>query len=110
MPAIAQLTPNSFHRYFNELRGRRSADTFPTLYRANTPRRIRQLAEAAGFSVNKIDLIEARPEYLRFSAASYLIGLAYERLVNSSSVFRTFRILLIGDLVRNSEGPQEPNL
>jgi glycosyltransferase involved in cell wall biosynthesis len=30
----------------------------------------------------RIELIEGRPEYLRFSAPTYLLGWLYERLVN----------------------------
>ncbi len=42
-------------------------DVFPTRYRANSPADIRRLATGAGRDVVKIELIEGRTEYLRFS-------------------------------------------
>jgi SAM-dependent methyltransferase len=98
MPLISRLTPHRFHEFVNELRGRDSTDTFPTHYRANSPSAMRRLAAQTGFRVANIELVEGRPEYLRFSAPTYLAGLAYERLVNSGSLLARFRILLIATL------------
>ena len=99
MPMVAQLTPTGFHRYVNRLRGRAAVDTFPTLYRANTPRQIERLADQAGLVVNGIELVEGRPEYLRMTAPTYLLGLAYERLVNRFQALESFRVLMVGDLL-----------
>lgn len=98
MPTIARLTPYGFHRLVNKLRGRAVVDTFPTLYRANTLRAVRRLASATNFEVVSVDRIEGRPEYLRISWPTYLIGAAYERLVNSTQRFAMFRILLVAEL------------
>lgn len=98
MPLIARLTPHWFHQFINRLRGRSEVDTFPTCYKANSPRDIRRLANEQGLSVVGIERIEGRPEYLRMTAATYLIGILYERLVNSSKLLSAFRILLIGEL------------
>jgi len=95
MPLIARLTPHRFHRWFNRLRGRDGENTFPTRYRANTPGEIRRLAASAGLEVVTIELIEGRPEYLRFSAITYVFGACYERLVNRFDSLAAFRILLI---------------
>jgi SAM-dependent methyltransferase len=92
---LASLTPTRFHQWFNRLRGRATVDTFPTLYRANSPRRLRALAREVGLEVVSIELIEGRPEYLRMSAVSYLAGLAYERAVNATSLLAPFRVVLI---------------
>lgn len=100
MPLIARLTPHAFHRYINRLRGRESDDTFPTRYRANTPTKIAFLADKAGFAVGNVDLIESRPEYVRLSRLTYFIGYLYERLVNNVSLLKRFRIVMIGDLIR----------
>ncbi|OIP96494.1 MAG: hypothetical protein AUK55_05430 [Syntrophobacteraceae bacterium CG2_30_61_12] len=48
VPVVARLTSQCLHETVNRLRGRAEADTFPTLYRANTPGRIRHYAELAG--------------------------------------------------------------
>lgn len=98
MPTIARLTPHWFHQLVNRLRGRAEVDTFPTLYRANTKRAVQRLANSAGFAVASIDRIEGRPEYLRIAWPAYLLGAAYERLVNSTEALAAFRILLIAEL------------
>jgi len=95
MPLVASLTPTSFHRYVNRLRGRDSEDTFPTLYRVNSKRSVGRLSTETGFSSCKVSLIEGRPEYLRMYSLTYVFGYIYERFVNSSNIFQNFRILLI---------------
>jgi SAM-dependent methyltransferase len=98
MPTIARLTPHSFHRYVNVLRGRPKTETFPTRYRANSYRDVTRLAANAGLVVESVELIEGRPEYLRIAWPTYVLGVAYERLVNLSEVFASVRILLVGTL------------
>lgn len=98
MPIIARLTPHSFHEWFNQLRGRSSVDTFRTLYRANSRRDIRRLAREAGFEVLALELTEGRPEYLRLTTPTYLLGMIYERGVNSTEWLAGLRILLTVEL------------
>lgn len=98
VPVIARLTPHGAHQFVNRLRGRAEVDTFPTLYRANTPTAIRRLARQADFAVDELRLIEGRPEYLRMTALTYVAGLAYERLVNSVPPLSPFRVVMIGRL------------
>jgi len=50
------------------------------------------------FRPHRIDLIEGRPEYMRITSLSYAIGLLYERLVNSASLLKPFRVILIAQL------------
>ena len=91
---IASLTPYWFHKYFNKLRGRDEIDTFPTTYLCNKESSIRKFAEKVGFDINRIDLIEGRPEYLRISALTYPLGILYERIMNSSNLFSKFRVVI----------------
>lgn len=98
MPIIARLTPTSFHRYYNRVRGRAYQDTFPTLYRANSPRDIDALARRAGLRATEFRLIEGRPEYLRLNALTYAVGALYERVVNATDALSILRILLMGKL------------
>lgn len=98
MPTIARLTPHGFHQFVNRVRGRAEVDTFPTRYRANTLGDVRRLAREAGLVVADLERIEGRPEYLRMSWPTYLLGLIYERIVNAGEVFAPLRILLIGQL------------
>lgn len=106
MPVIARLTPHGFHQWVNRLRGRAEVDTFPTRYLANSRGQVRRLAKGAGFDVEVIELVEGRPEYLRISPATYVAGLAYERLVNAGSLLEGLRIVLIARLRKpNGERP-----
>jgi len=98
MPTLARLTPHRFHQYVNRLRGRAEVDTFPTVYRANTRKDVMRYATKSGMSVERLEYIEGRPEYLRMTWPTYVLGAAYERLVNTSEVFASFRILIIGTL------------
>jgi SAM-dependent methyltransferase len=97
---IARLTPHTFHQFVNKLRGRVEIDTFPTLYRANTKRDVTLLATKAGLVVANLERIEGRPEYLRMSGLTYLLGTAYERLVNATGLLAPFRVLLLGELCK----------
>lgn len=94
MPLIARCTPHWFHRFYNRLRGRPSADTFPTRYRLNTRIDQSRHAAAAGLRVVTIVGIEGRPEYLRLSFVIYPLGIAYERIVNALGL-EDWRILFI---------------
>lgn len=98
MPTIARLTPHGFHQYVNRLRGRAEVDTFPTRYRANSLQDIVQLATDVGLVMDRVDRVEGRPEYLRMTWPTYVLGLAYERFVNSAEIFAPLRILLVGSL------------
>jgi SAM-dependent methyltransferase len=100
VPTIARITPLWFHKLVVGWRGRKGDDVFPTLYRANTGSDIRRLAEQSGLIVRKIDYVEGRPEYLRFSSVTYILGWIYERLVNKVSLFKRFRVLLIIELYK----------
>ena len=94
----ASVTPHSFHRKFNEARGRASVDTFPTRYRANPRGQLARIARDAGLELVSVDFFEGRPEYLRRWGALYLLGAAYERIVNSTRLFAPVRVVLIAKL------------
>jgi SAM-dependent methyltransferase len=98
---ISHLTPHRFHQLVNEWRGRDREDTFPTLYRANTARALRRWAATAGLTVERVRHVEGRPEYLRMLAPTYLLGLAYERLVNATELLAPWRVVLIASFRKN---------
>jgi SAM-dependent methyltransferase len=98
MTLIARLTPHRFHQFVNRLRGRASDDTFPTRYLANSVGQIATLSRCSGFGVEDIQRIEGRPEYLRWNACTYVLGLLYERVVNLSDGLACIRVLLIAEL------------
>ena len=80
---IATCTPHWFHEMVNEWRGRKCDDTFPTYYRANRWGQVKRLARETEFSQPEFVMLEGRPEYLRITAATYLLGWLYERVVNN---------------------------
>lgn len=98
MPLVARLTPHSFHKWINKKRGRKESDTFPTQYLANSKGDIQQLAKQSGLNIKQIKFFEGRPEYMRFSTPTYLLGWFYERIVNKFKVLEKFRILMVGIL------------
>jgi SAM-dependent methyltransferase len=102
MPTVARLTPHWFHQFVNKIRGRAEVDTFPTRYCANSRHTIQRLAGATGLELVSLEAFEGRPEYLRIFAITYLIGMVYERLVNSSDAFKMFRIVLIGSMKKRT--------
>ncbi len=93
--ASSALLPHRFHVSFNRWRGVDAHDIFPTVYRANTARRLRALYEDAGFEVEHLYQFETEPEYLAFSTVTYKLGVGYERLVNRFGVFRNLRVNLL---------------
>lgn len=98
VPMVAALTPHWFHAWWNEKRGRRPADTFPTLYRLNSVRAVKAAAQEAGLEVVQVQLVEGRPEYLRGHPLAYWFGLAYERVVNSFAGLAGLRVIMIIEL------------
>lgn len=95
VPTIAQLTPHRFHVLIGRLQGRSDEDTFPTRYRANTRAAIRRHARAAGLDVDLVRCFEGRPSYLLMSAPLFLLGVLYERIVNSIALLEPFRVGLV---------------
>jgi SAM-dependent methyltransferase len=89
------LLPYSFHRTFNSWRGIDVHDIFPTVYRANTARRLRSLYDGAGMDVEQLYQFETEPEYLAFSTATYALGVGFERVVNRFDALRNARVNLL---------------
>ena len=98
MPLIARLTPHWFQQWVNRLLGRHETDTFPTSYLCNSRAQLRQIAANSGLQIESLELIKGRPEYLRITTLTSLVGLVYERLVNALPFLARFRILLVATL------------
>ena len=96
MPLIARSTPLAFHKWVNRLRGRNSEDTFPTLYLVNSEHDFRRVCRQSGFIPELVEFHEGRPEYLRLTSLTYVFGLIYQRIVQSTDALRYLRILMIG--------------
>ncbi len=99
----ARVTPLWFHKTYNKLRGRDFEDTFPTTYLANTPEDVSRLAAGAGLEVEELRLVEGRPEYLRLTVPTYVLGVAVERALSRFRALARFRTLFLVHLVRPAE-------
>ena len=76
------------------LYGRSEADTFRVRYQANTPARLRQLAQAAGFSIASQHTI-SDPTYLAFNEIGYRLSVLLESWLPASRY-----VHIVGDWVR----------
>ena len=101
VPIIARMSPLWFHRFVVGWRGREGDDVFPTRYLANTASDINRICTNNGFDVVRIDYVDGRPEYLRFSFLTYFLGWLYEKLVTNIYFLRFFRVLLIVELQKS---------
>lgn len=96
----SRCTPQAFHRLYNRWRGRDEMDTFPTLYRLNTLGAIRHHFRKAGLCEKELTTRECCPNYLTLAAPLFLVGVAYERLVNSSTLFAGLRVNILGHFLK----------
>ncbi|MBF6568114.1 MAG: class I SAM-dependent methyltransferase [Candidatus Binataceae bacterium] len=99
---IARLLPHFTHGIAN--RARRLAvdahEPWPTYYRLNAVGEIRHAAHQAGFSKFECRMFEAEPSYLVFNPATFMLGVAYERLVNRFEFLSRCRANIFGRLVK----------
>jgi SAM-dependent methyltransferase len=111
--AISALTPHWFHRLVaNRVRGLapESVDPYPTRYRMNTRRDARRVLTRAGLREEELVTVEAEPSYLVFSTPSFLLGVAYERLVNRTPSLAGLRACLFGCFRKDAAAPGAPRL
>ena len=98
---ISRLTPQWFHNLFaHRARGLppEHEEPHPTYYCFNSLSRIRTICEEVGFDVELLQGVEAEPSYMRFNSLAFLLGLGYERFVNSSERFSGLRAFFLGVL------------
>ena len=99
VPLVARITPLKFHQFYNKLRGRNADDTFSTFYKFNNKSSIEKICNNCAMSMGSLCVVEGRPEYMRLSVVTYIFGLIYERIVNSSSIFENYRVVIFGKLI-----------
>ena len=106
---VARLTPHWFHRWFLARHGRFEGDVSPTRYRANTPRHLREVASRAGFRITELELYEAQPGYLGWFWPAFMLGVAYERLVNRFECLAGLRVSMLATFEKLSGGASPVN-
>lgn len=93
--AMSRVTPIRLHRWVNQRRGRAATDTFPTFYRLNSRGALQRHFSAAGLATVAVETLEVQPNYLTFNAATYALGVAFERMVNATERLASIRVNLI---------------
>ena len=100
---ISSITPQRFHLWINKIRTDNTMteeDTFPTYYRLNSGKAIRNNALKIGLRIKEINFFEPTPAYLTFSPSLFRLGVFYERVVNQVSAFSFLRGIIVGVLVK----------
>ena len=98
---IGSMTPHWFHKLVaNRARGLSSTehDIHPTFYHLNTKISILKNANMLGFTNIELRFIECDPSYLVFHPIAFLMGVVYERFVNSNDFLSGFRANIFGRL------------
>jgi hypothetical protein len=99
----SMLTPRWIHKAIaNPLRGLPSNahEPWPTFYRMNSRRAILKAARTAGFRTINFQMVECQPSYLVFHTVPFLVGVAYERLVNSTEILSGLRANIFGHVTK----------
>jgi SAM-dependent methyltransferase len=100
---ISCITPHRLHTTVaNFMRSlpENAHEPWPTFYRLNSRRAINRVASQSGFRKINLQMVEAEPSYLMFHTLPFLIGVAYERFVNSHDVFAGIRVNIFGQLTK----------
>jgi SAM-dependent methyltransferase len=77
---FSRLIPNKFHAgIVSKIQNqRKKEDVFPTLYKCNTKRKIKQMFNKYGFD-SYVYRYEAEPSYLSINHFTYLMGVMHQR-------------------------------
>src|SRR5271166_1429589 len=80
---VARFTPQRFHEWFvNRIYGSHTYDTFPTLYRANTPGYFEGVAARnKAWRIRRVAGLRHYPANLTFSRVLFRLGVLYDRLI-----------------------------
>jgi len=89
---VSRYTPHWIHTFLRlKLQGKHEEDTFKTYYRCNTRSQLTQVFEKAGFTLEYLEMVEKEPSYLMRWGWTFMLGLFYERLVNSTRWLENFK-------------------
>lgn len=76
---VATLVPNKYHSKVTSFaqEGRKEEDVFPTFYRCNSSRKLKNIMKKNGFD-SVVYTFEAEPSYLSFSWIAYALGVLHQ--------------------------------
>jgi SAM-dependent methyltransferase len=98
---IGRFTPHWFHDLVaNRARGlpETACRPYPTYYRLNSKKDILRHSKSTGFKKIDLKLVEAEPSYLMFHPIPFVMGVLYERIVNSFERLSGIRASILGRL------------
>lgn len=101
---ISRFTPHSFHlAVANQARQNPedAIEPYPTFYRFNSRGAVSAIIGQSSLSEAELRLIEKQPSYLQFHSWAYRLGVAYERVVNSTNILAGLRSNIFGALVKS---------
>jgi len=104
VPLLASILSERFQKWYNKKRGRDEEDTFPTVYRLNTLRDLKTHFRREDFVLREFRAIEVQPRYLSFCVPAFLLGAAYERIVNATERLAGLRVNLMCAFEKRSHG------
>ena len=93
---VTALTPHGFHKWFIRHILQDQGESFPTRYRANTPRKLAKMMESEGFTTVEVRCIDWGPTYLEWLTPAYAVGMIYHRVVNRFDKLSSFRPTIVG--------------
>ena len=92
---LIRAVPNALHHAFtSRLYGRSAADTFPTRYRCNSPRRIASVLSPLGYVPERV-LFNGDPSYIALNEPLFRLGVLLESLYRLGPLRRA-RVHIIG--------------
>jgi SAM-dependent methyltransferase len=99
---IATLIPNKYHSKVTAVvqDGRKDEDVFPTIYKCNSIRTIKNIMTKNGFEC-VVYGYEAEPSYLSFSRIAYFLGVLHQRL---APAFMKPAIFAFGKIAKKASG------
>jgi SAM-dependent methyltransferase len=94
---VASLTPQRFHEFIaHALFGETEVHVYPTFYAMNTAAGVRRTMQLAGFEERQLMMMEPDPAYVGMTRLTFLMGVAYERVVNRFDALAPLRANLLG--------------
>ena len=97
----AMLIPNRFHaRIVRLTEGRAEEDTFPTAYKCNSKRKIRQLCDRHGLSIAEFHYLGQYPNYFSFNRVLHYAASLYEMGLRNVPVLQFLRGWILADLIK----------
>ena len=101
---ISRFSPHSFHlAVANKVRQNPedAIEPYPTYYRFNSRHAVLAALRQTSMENVELRMIEKQPSYLQFNPWAYRLGVAYERVVNSTGLLAGLRSNIFGVLAKS---------